>query len=211
VREPWQVRATLAGHPFVIERALGDGRVVVVADGRFLQNAKLGKHDAALVGADLVRTFGTPVFDEAVTARHARSTVSYLGSSPALALFLALGVLGLVMGSHARLLPPRQLDADQVAEPRLGDLVDSLATLYARTGTAAQVLDHYRAYARTTLRRHFGMPVDTPIVLVAERAERHGAPPPVLALLRDGPVPDASMTPDDAMRALDAYLWKVTS
>jgi hypothetical protein len=114
------------------------------------------------------------------------------------------------MGSHGRLLPPRRLDSDQVAEPRLDDLVDSLATLYARNGTPAQVLQHYRAYARTTLRRHFGLPVDAPMALVAERAERHGAPPPVLALLRDGPA-DAATAPDDAMRALDAYLWKVTS
>jgi hypothetical protein len=211
VRAPWRVRATLAGQPFAIERPLGRGHVVVVADGRFLQNAHLGARDAALAGVDLVRTFGSPVFDEAVAARQARGALSYLRTSPALVLFLALGVLGLVIGSHGRALPPRRLDSDTLPEPRLGDLVDSLATLYARAGPPEHALQHYRAYARATLRRHFGLPVNAPTALVADCAARHGAPPPVLALLGDGPVAAGAERPDDAMRALDTYLWKVTS
>jgi len=211
VREPWRVRATLADEPFVIERPLGAGRVVVVADGRFLQNRWLGERDAVLAGVDLVRTFGSPVFDEAVTARHARGALSYLGTSPALPLFVAIGVLGLMLGSHARVLPPRRLGSDAVPEPRLSDLIDSLATLYARTRPAADALHHYRAYARATLRRHFGLPVDAPTEVVAQRAEQHGAPAGVLALLRDDPLGEEATRPDDAMRALDAYLWKVTA
>jgi hypothetical protein len=211
VRDPWRVRATLAGEPFVIERLVGEGRVVAVADGRILQNARLGKPDAALVGVDLVQAFGSPTFDEAVTARHARSTLSYVAASPALPLFLALGALGLVLTSHGRMVPPRRLDSDMMPEPRLDDLIDSLATLYARAGSATDALRHYRVYARASLRRHFGLPVDTPAALVADRAERHGAPPTVLALLRDDPGATTTLAPDHAMRALDAYLWKVTS
>jgi hypothetical protein len=58
-----RVRLTRDGAPFALEMPLGAGRLVAVADGRFLRNANLGCDDASVLLVDLVRALGSPVFD----------------------------------------------------------------------------------------------------------------------------------------------------
>ena len=56
----WKVRAVAAERPLVLERTLGKGRIVAVADAGLLRNAWLDRRDAAPFAVDLVRAFGTP-------------------------------------------------------------------------------------------------------------------------------------------------------
>jgi len=60
----WKVRAAWAERPLVLERPLGAGRIVVVADATVLRNQWLDRADAAPLVVDLVQAFGVPRFYE---------------------------------------------------------------------------------------------------------------------------------------------------
>src|SRR5262249_2198116 len=87
----WTVRAGTGDRPFVLERPLGRGRIVLVADGHFLWNRGLADADAAPLAVDLARAYGAPRFPEGGTgAQVERRTAAYLLRSPALGLFVGL-------------------------------------------------------------------------------------------------------------------------
>jgi hypothetical protein len=172
----WNVRARIAGRPFVVERALGQGTLVVVADARIVQNETLADDDVALVAIDLARTYGTPRIVEAVRATglggRSRSAIAYLLGSPAIALLAGLCVTGVLFAWSGSLIPARTVDADPTPAPTLQRFVTSLASLYAGSHDYPRLLARYRELTARRLRRHLGLPPHASLETVAERVER---------------------------------------
>jgi hypothetical protein len=112
-----RVRLTYGGAPFALDMSLGAGRLVAVADGRFLRNAYLGSDDASVLLVDLVRALGPPVFDEYFHGLvESGSLVATLAGSRVI-LPLGIGLLlALLWVGEQRSWPPRRL-AGQSEEP----------------------------------------------------------------------------------------------
>lgn len=205
----WTVAASADGKPFALEKQLGEGRLVVFAEARFLSNAWLDHLDAAPLALDVVRAYGTPLFDERSHGflEH-DSTLLYLLKSPAAAVFAALAVFGLLFAAHGALLPPRAVAEVDLAAPTLESFVDSLAVLYSRTRDHARVFERYRELTLGRLRRHFGLPVETPPHVVVERlhASRRADAEVIRLLSRTEPVRGEAQLRRAAAR-LDAAVW----
>jgi uncharacterized protein DUF4350 len=201
----WTVRARVGERPFVLERRLGDGVVVVVADAGFLSNASLDRADAAPLAVDLVRAYGVPVFDEHELGPVAGGgTLAYLARSPALGVFLGLALTGVLFAWQGALVPARQVEERDLGAPRLDAFVDAVAALYARSGDHARVLARYRTLTVRRLQRRFGLAADAPAAAVRARLRRHVPTDPAaveLLFAEDGAVSEAGLR--DAACALD--------
>jgi hypothetical protein len=177
----WKPLARLGDRPFVLERALGAGRLVLVADVAFLENRCFAEGDAAPLAGDLVRSFGPPWLDERSHGLRApRGVVATLAHSRAVVFLALAGLVGVLYLWHGALVPPRRLQEPSLPAPTLDAFVDSLARLYAATGDHARVLERYRELTASRLRRLFGLPPDTPPAQLLARLGRRPA------LSRDG-------------------------
>jgi len=187
----WRTLAKLDGKPFVLERALGTGRLAVVADARFLTNGWLDRADAAPFVLDLVRAYGVPWIDEHEHGLVAsRGALRYLAGSPALPFFGGLALLGLGFAWFGAALPARRVQERDPNAPTLETFVASLASLYAATRDYPRVLARYRELTARKLRRHFGLPPDAPLGSLSERlARRRSVSTQGLALLVEGATP----------------------
>jgi hypothetical protein len=171
--EPWQVVATRDGQPFALERRIGAGRLVVVADGRFLANRALGRADSALLATDLASALGAPWFDERAHGLVvSRDAVSYLLRSPAAASLAGLLLLALAFAWFGAAEPPRRVAELDLGAPTLESYVASLAGLYAATGDHARVLERYREVTARRLRRRLGLAPDAPLAALLDRLTR---------------------------------------
>ena len=201
----WWVRASIGERPVVLERRVGDGVVVAVADAAFLSNASLDRADAAPLAVDLVRAYGVPVFDEHELGPVAGGgTLAYLARSPALGVFLGLALTGVLFAWQGALVPARQVEERDLGAPRLDTFVDAVAALYARSGDHARVLARYRTLTVRRLQRRFGLAADAPAAALRARLRRHARiDPAALELLfaEDGAVSEEGLR--DAARALD--------
>ncbi len=173
----WEVVARFRGEdapgsPFVLSRALGGGRLVVVADSGFAHNGWLDQGDAAPLLVDLAVRLGAPRFDE---REHGfvpeTSAFRYITGSPALPVYAGLLVLGLLFVWRGNALPSRSVEEFDPATPTLDDYVASMSALYARTRDHARVFERYRELAASQLRRHFGLPHDVSARSLVERIE----------------------------------------
>lgn len=216
----WSLRASLAADSeqgaFVLERALGRGRIAVVADAGFVRNQNLDAADSGLLAVDLVRAFGVPRFDERVHGFVPEANpVQYLARSEALSVFVGLLLLGLAFAWRGAALPPRELaDLDPNA-PTLESFVESLAALYAGTRDHARVFERYRELSLDRLRRHFGLAPDVPARVLLERLERTRSVvaerDALAALVGRGPIPQTEEDLSRATRALDELVQEVAS
>jgi len=209
----WMVRARLGDHPFVLERALGRGQLVVVADAAFLSNVQLDQADAAPLALDLVEAYGAPRFFEPGAAAGAgRGSVAYLATSPALALFAGMALTGLLFAWQGSLVPPRAAGDAGPGAPSLETFVDSLAALYAATRDHSRVLERYRELTAARLRRHFGLAPDTPLATLIERLRRERrAAPAAIDLLAAGAGARDEAALRAAARALDGLVREATA
>ena len=209
----WQVRAESAERPLVLERALGAGHIVAVADATVLRNQWLDRADAAPLAVDLVQAFGAPRFhDGEAGPRTQRSAAAYLATSPALLVFLGLALTGALFAWQGNLVPPRALPGPETDTPGLDAFVDSLAALYAGTRDHARVLERYRELAAARLRRHFGLPPETPAGVLAERLARdRRLAPGALRLLVEGAPVAGERELRDAVGALDALVREASA
>lgn len=170
----WTVIATAAERPFALERTVGAGRLVVLADAGFLSNSWLDRADAAPLAMDLVRAFGPPLLDEHEHGHGKAGALEKLTASPAAGVFAGLLLLGAAFAWWGAALPPRTAAGAEAPAPTLADYVDSLAVLYARSGDHAAAAVQYRDFTLAQLRRRLSLPADTPAAAVAARLERHG-------------------------------------
>jgi len=201
----WRTVARIEGKPFVLERVLGAGRLVLVADARFLTNRWLDRAEAAPFALDLVRAYGVPWIDERAHGFVAsRGALRYLAGSPALPFFLGLVLLGAALAWGGATLPARRVRELDPSAPTLETFVRSLAGLYAATHDHLRVLDRYRELTARRLRRHFGLPPDAPLESLAARlARRRAVGATGLALLVDGAAPRDGAALERAVAQLD--------
>jgi hypothetical protein len=208
----WAVAATVDARPFVLEQRSGRGRIIVVADATFLRNAWLDRGDAAPLAVDLVRAFGAPIFDEREHGLRAeQNTLRYLARSPALSVFAGLAVFGILFAWHGSALPPRAVSQTSMPAPSIDAFVESLATLYARTGDYARVLERYRELTAARLRRHFGLHPDTPVGTLVERLRAYRqVSPHAVHLLADGASVSSEAGLHAAVELLDLLVLEAT-
>jgi hypothetical protein len=193
----WTVRVHWATKPFVLERAQGRGRLVVIADGRILENGTLADDEgASLFAVDLVRAYGAPRFveaDQGLLDARSRSAILYLARSPAIALFAGLVLTGVLVAWRGALVPPRTIDDDPLPAPTLTTFVGSLARLYAGSRDYGRLLARYRDLTARRLRAHLGLPPHASLDAVVERIERTR---PAVRGVRAALVEDRAATPD---------------
>ena len=152
------------GIPLALERRVGDGRLIVVADARILSNDRLGHVDSAPFVFDWVRDQGRPWIDE-----HSHGVVPeagtfrYLAQSPAWAAGLGLVVLGVLVVWRGHAWPTREVSEFDPDSPTLATFVDSVARLYSGTQDHAQVFDRYRVICLDRIRRALGLAAGTEV------------------------------------------------
>jgi hypothetical protein len=181
----WDVAARVDGEPFILERALGAGRLVVVADPSFLWNRWLPRADAAPLALDFVRAYGVPRIDErAHGLSPARSALRVLAGSWAAPFFAGLALFGGVFAWLGAALPRRLVGDAPPPAPTLETYVASLASYYGASREYPRIFERYRELSARRLRRALGLPPDAPLARVEERAARtRGADAEGLALL----------------------------
>jgi hypothetical protein len=171
--DPWRVVALRDGVPFALDRRVGAGRLVVLADGRFLENRALDRQDAALLAVDITLAFGPPRIDERAHGLvPSRDALGYLAGSPAAGAFAGLFLAALAFAWYGAAEPPRRVAELDTDAPTLESYVASLAGLYGATRDHARVLERYRELTARRLRRRLGLAHDTPLRALLDRLER---------------------------------------
>lgn len=166
----WEIEASLDGHPFVLMRHHGAGRLVLVADGRFLRNAELDRGDAAPLAGALVAAFGVPWIDEREHGQlPASNPFRYLARSAAAPVFAGLVLVGLLVAWRGSALPARSVAEPDPAAPTLDTFVASLASHYAGTRDWPRLHERYRDLTAARLRRHFGWAPETSLAALCDR------------------------------------------
>jgi hypothetical protein len=203
-----RVRLTCDGAPFALEMPLGAGRLVAVADGRFMRNANLGSGDASVLLVDLVRALGPPMFDEYFHGLvESGSLVATLAGSRVI---LALGaglLLALLWVGEQRSWPPRRL-AERAEEPApsIASFLDSLGVLYARARDPGAAFRAYRAGFLVRVRRQLWPHGEFSEQFLLERLERdRSLLPETRHWLIDGATPANESELVSAVRAIESY------
>jgi len=206
------VLAELGDLPFMLEFGAGEGRLVVVADSRFLRNRWLDRGDAAPLALDVARAFGVPRFDERSHGLHReRHPLRFLLRSSAAMPLAGATLLALLFLWSGRALPPRRMPESPGAAPMLEEFVASLARLYSTTGDHGPVLERYRQLTAARLRRYFGLPAEIPPSVLVERLTRSGrVDPAALRSLTATAAPADAGELRAAVRALDAVVNEAT-
>mgnify|MGYP000290363655 CR=1 FL=1 len=208
----WIVVARLGDVPFVLEQPLGSGRLVVVADARFLRNQWLDQLDNAVFALDLARAYGAPVFDEHSHGfRLHDNAATYLAASPAGIVFASLALLAFLYIWRSRLLPERRSRGRETGVPVLTAYVDSLAGLLAANRDHDRALAAYCDVTAARLRRHFGLPPGVPLPVLASRVRATGrVTEEAMQLFVGGGVARRGGDVRRGARVLDGLLWEVT-
>jgi hypothetical protein len=147
IGENTRVRLRSDGEPFALERTVDKGRLIAVADHRFLINQNLADTDNSLILVDLIRAFGSPIFDERCHGILTRaSLIATVGDSLALLPIILGGVLGLLWIWTQHTWPRRRIDDDTAAtNPSIAAFVDSLGILYSRGSDPVAAFVAYRS------------------------------------------------------------------
>jgi hypothetical protein len=208
--ERQRVRLTADGKPFALEIAVGThhGRLIAIADDRFLRNEHLAGGDASLVLVDLVRAFGPPVFDEHAHGLSPPSSLTFaiLDSRAILPLIIGLLVAMLWILSQ-RVWPRRALEeGSDFPAPSIASFVESLSILYSRANDPAAIFRAYRAGFLRRLRRQVGLRADYPEDLLLERIARdRSLTDETRHWLLDGGAPIDQRHLVIAVRAIESY------
>jgi len=197
--------------PLVLERRIGEGRLVVIADARILSNGRLARMDSAPFVFDWVREYGPPWIDE-----HAHGVVPeagtfrYLVRSPAWATGLGLLVLGALVVWRGNAWPTRVVQEFDPDAPTLAAYVDSVARLYSGTRDHARVFERYRAVCLDRIRRALGLAPGTGVEIILASLRMRAQNWPELRdsglghlLTKTLPIPDADALVRNAGRLDD--------
>lgn len=204
----FEVRARLDGAPFILEKRVGAGTLVLVADATFLTNGFLDRADAAPLAVDLASHYGVSLVDEFSHGMHReRHPIRYLARSSALPVFGGLALLGLLAFWRGSTLPRRRLEDTPLPAPALDRFVDSLASLYARSRDQGRVAERYRELTLARLHRHFGLPAETPARIIVERLRRdRRLSPELLGSLTEAETPRGEAALRARARRLDTLV-----
>ncbi len=146
-----RIRLTSDGKPFALERRVGAGKLIAVADGRFLLNPNLDKADASVLAVDLALALGAPEFDEYSHGLVASESAFALFSNPRLLILLTIAAIAALLWiAQQHSFPARTLCDDEGPAPSLDSFVESLGILYSRSNDR---LAAFHAYRTSFLRR----------------------------------------------------------
>ena len=141
-----KVRLSIGGTPFAIDQKVGLGRLIAIADGRFVLNSNLDQDDASVLLVDLVRALGAPDFDEHSHGLVASESAFALFSNPRLMILFAIAsITALLWIAHKHSFPARTLRDQQGPAPSLDSFVESLSALYSRSNDPSAAFSAYRA------------------------------------------------------------------
>ena len=203
-----RVRLSFDGVPFALEVPLGKGRLIAVADDRFLINANLDQADASLLLVDLARALGAPTFDEHFHGLAAPSSPiwSIVYSRAMLPILVAL-LAALVWMSAQRVWPRRTLaDMREGPDPQVASFIESLGVLYSRASDPAAVFKAYRAGFLRRLRRQISARPDLPDDAVMERLARdRSLSTETRRWLIESAIPRSNAELVVAVRAIESY------
>ncbi len=144
--------------PLALERSVGKGRLVVIADARILSNARLAHVDSAPFVFGWVERYGRPWIDEHLHGVVPEAgTFRYLASSPARAAGLALLLIGVLVVWRGHAWPTRAVSEYDPDAPTLAAFVDSVERLYSGTRDHGRVFERYRAVCLDRIRRALGL------------------------------------------------------
>ena len=169
-----QVRLTAGKATFAIETSVGSGRLIAIADGRFMLNSNLDQGDDSLLLVDLVHALGTPTFDEHCHGLAAPASSLALFGHPRLLAVLVLALITTLLWiAEQRSWPTRTLkDVDDAPAPSIASFVDSLGVLYARANDPPAAFRAYRASFLRRARRRLSPRVEVSDQVVIERITR---------------------------------------
>ncbi len=198
------------GKPFALEVSMGKnhGRMVAIADSKFLRNENLGEGDASLLVADLARQYGAPAFDEhSHGLAPASSLVDAVLESRAILPILVGLLLAMLWAASERAWPRRpSADGAELPAPSIAGFVESLSILYSRAGDPAAVFRAYRAGFLRRLRRQLGVRADYPEDLLKERLARdRSLSAETRHWLLDAELPSEQGDLINAVRAIESY------
>ncbi len=156
----WWPLVTCGGHPYVAERSLGEGRVVMFASSVLLSNAALTVADNAYVVYGFLKPppdFGsddaTPVelVDE-VTGSGARTPLDSVANGRLLPLLVQIVLVMLVFGLWRGVRFGRPRDPPTRSRRRFEEHVRALGAIYEKAGASKLALAAYGAWAVEWLR-----------------------------------------------------------
>jgi hypothetical protein len=162
--------------PLALQRFVGEGRLILIADARIVSNDRLGHADSAPFVFDWVREAGRPWIDEHAHGVVPESgTLRYLAHSPAWAAGLGLLLFGALVVWRGHAWPIRKVSEFDPNSPTLASFVDSVARLYSRTQDHTRVFDRYRLVCLDRIRRALGLAPGTGVeVVLASLQNRAG-------------------------------------
>jgi hypothetical protein len=203
-------RVQTAEGAFVMERSVGSGKIVAVADHRFLSNELLGKFSHAPFLVDLVRAYGAPTFDERCHGlMPPRSSLAAFGGGFLLTTALSLSMLTLAALVRARRWPVRMQSVGAHPPPTLDVFVGSLAGLYRARGRREPdaVFRAYRSGFMRRLQRALIGQREVAQVRLEQRMESDaGRLGPAGRWLMAGRLPTTEAELTRAVAALERYL-----
>jgi hypothetical protein len=194
--------------PFAVEMPVGAGRLVAVADGRFLRNINLAHGDASVLVYDLARALGAPAFDERCHGLAAPVSLTTLIAHSRAILPLGLGLLAALLWIGEQRKWPRRTLAEPPdgPQPSIASFVESLGVLYSRANDPQSVFMAYRSGFVRRLGRQLSPRADLPDNRVIERLARdHSLSSETRRWLVDGVVPRDEKELVIAVRALESY------
>jgi hypothetical protein len=162
------------GKPFAIDLKIGSGRLVAIADGRFVLNSNLDQGDASVLLVDLARALGTPNFDEhSHGLAMPESTLALLGNPRLLALLGISLMTALFWIAEQHSWPVRKLEVeDHGSAPSIDSFVESLGILYSRANDPRAAFRAYRASFIRRARRQISPRVEVSEQVVIDRMMR---------------------------------------
>jgi hypothetical protein len=203
-----RVRLRSPEGPFALELPVGAGRLVAVADGRFMRNVNLAQGDAGVLVFDLARGLGAPVFDERYHGLLAPVLLAVLMVKSRAIVPLALGLLATLLWIAAQRKWPRRTlaDAPQGLQPSIASFVESLGVLYSRVRDPRAVFRAYRSGFIRGIARQMSPRADLPEARVLDRLARdRSLSYETRRWLVDGVLPQDEKELVVAIRAIESY------
>jgi hypothetical protein len=203
-----RVRLQSGKAPFALELPVGAGRLIAVADGRFMRNGNLAHGDASVLVFDLARALGAPTFDERSHGLAAPVSLPAVILTSRAIVPLGLGLLAaLLWVGEQRRWPRRTLAGPpEGPQPSIGAFVDSLGMLYSRADDPAAVFRAYRAGFLRRLGRQISPRAELTEDRVIERlAGDCSLPAETRRRLVDGVPPRDERELVLAVRAIESY------
>jgi hypothetical protein len=202
------VRLLADGDPFAIELKLGKGRLVAIADDRFIHNTNLDLGDCSVLLVDLVRALGAPIFDEWCHGISPPASIVEAVAGSRAMLPLLVGMLAAIAWVlEQRSWPRRTLaDAHEGPAPTIATFVESLGALYSTSGDPAAVFRAYRSGYLRRMRRKISPHAEMSEASLVERIARDGAlDGGTRRWLVEGEVPSSDGELVIAVRAIESY------